>query len=81
MHITWKRRQKSIYTVIELVGSSPTSWEDAVRNAVDKASESVRDLRIAEVTELDVRLDDKGKIAAYRAKINLSFKYEKDGMD
>lgn len=81
MHITWKRRQKSIYTVIELVGSSPTSWEDAVRNAVDTASESVRDLRIAEVTELDVRLDDKGKIAAYRAKINLSFKYEKDGLD
>ena len=81
MHIIWKRRQKSIYTVIELVGSSPTSWEDAVRNAVDTASESVRDLRIAEVTELDVRLDDKGKIAAYRAKINLSFKYEKDGMD
>ena len=81
MHIIWKRRQKSIYTVIELVGSSPTSWEDAVRNAVDTASESVRDLRIAEVTELDVRLDDKGKIAAYRAKINLSFKYEKDGLD
>ena len=81
MHITWKRRQKSIYTVIELVGSSPISWEDAVRNAVDTASESVRDLRIAEVKELDVRLDDKGKIAAYRAKINLSFKYEKDGLD
>jgi len=81
LHITWKRRQKSIYTVIELVGSSPTSWEDAVRNAVDTASESVRDLRIAEVKELDVRLDDKGKIAAYRAKINLSFKYEKDGLD
>ena len=81
MPITWKRRQKSIYTVIELVGSSPTSWEDAVRNAIDTASESVRDLRIAEVTELDVRLDDKGKIAAYRAKINLSFKYEKVGLD
>jgi dodecin len=75
------RRQENIYTVIELIGSSPTSWEDAVRNAVDTASESVRDLRIAEVTELDVRLDDKGKIAAYRAKIKLSFKYEKDGMD
>ena len=79
--IIWQRRQESIYTVIELIGSSPTSWEDAVRNAVDTASESIRDLRIAEVTELDVRLDDKGKITAYRAKISLSFKYEKDGMD
>ena len=79
--IMWQRRQENIYTVIELVGSSPTSWEDAVRNAVDTASESLRDIRIAEVTKLDVRLDDKGKIAAYRAKISLSFKYEKDGMD
>jgi flavin-binding protein dodecin len=74
----YRRRQESIYTIIELVGSSPISWEDAARNAIETASESLRDLRIAEVTELDVKLDDKGKIAAYRAKINLSFRYEKD---
>ena len=70
------KEAESIYTVIELVGSSPTSWEDAARNAVDTASESLWNLRIGEVTELDVKLDDKGKIASYRAKINLSFKYD-----
>jgi flavin-binding protein dodecin len=79
--IILQRRQESIYTAIALVGSSPISFEDAVRNAVDTASESLRDLRIAEVTELDVRLDDKGKIAAYRAKVNISFRYEMVGMD
>ncbi len=67
---------ESIYPVIELVGSSPTSWEDAVRNAIDTASESLWDLRIAEVKELDVSLDDEGKIAAYRIKIRASFKYD-----
>jgi flavin-binding protein dodecin len=77
----YQRRQESIYIVIEQVGSSPTNWEDAARNAVETASESLRDLRMAEVTEFDVKLDDKGKIVAYRAKINLSFKYEKGGMD
>ena len=71
-----QRRQESIYTVIELVGSSPTSWEDAARNAIDKASDSLWNLRIAEVTELDVRLGEMGKIVAYRAKIRLSFKYD-----
>ena len=75
--IIYQRRQESIYAVIEQVGSSHISWEDAARNAVDTASESLRDLRIAKVTELDVKLDDKGKIAAYRAKINLSFGYER----
>ncbi|MDD1752666.1 MAG: dodecin family protein [Methanotrichaceae archaeon] len=64
-----------------LVGSSLTSFEDAVRNAVEMASESLRDLRIAEVTKLDIRLDDMGKMAEFRAKVNLSMKYEKDGMD
>ncbi|MHB8119530.1 MAG: dodecin family protein [Methanothrix sp.] len=65
-----------MYTVIELVGSSSTSWEDAARNAIDTASESLWNLRIGEVTELDVTLDDKGKIASYRAKIKFSFKYD-----
>jgi flavin-binding protein dodecin len=59
--IILQRRQESIYTVIALVGSSPTSFEDAVRNAVETASESLRDLRIAEVTELDVRRTIRGK--------------------
>ena len=67
---------ENIYPVIELVGSSPISWEDAVRNAIDTASDSLWNLRIAEVTELDVSLGDEGKIAAYRAKIKVSFKYD-----
>jgi flavin-binding protein dodecin len=69
---------ESIYKVIELIGSSATSWEDAVKNVVDTASKSLKDLRVAEVKELDVKLDDKGKIAAYRAKVRLSFKYLKE---
>jgi dodecin len=70
----------SIYKVIELIGSSPTSWEDAVQNVVKTASQTLSDLRIAEVKELDVKLDEKGTIVAFRAKVRLSFKYltEKD---
>ena len=67
---------ESIYPVTELVGSSSISWEDAVRSAIDTASESLWSTRIAEVTELDVKLDDNGKIAEYRVKIGLSFKYD-----
>jgi len=74
-------KEESIYPVMELVGSSPVSWEDAARAAIDTASESIRDLRIAEITELDVRLDDQGKIAAYRAKIRVSFRYDNWKMD
>ncbi|MDD1748472.1 MAG: dodecin family protein [Methanothrix sp.] len=59
-----------------MVGTSPTSWEDAARNAVGMASKSLWNLRIGEVTELDVKLDEKGKIASYRAKIKFSFKYD-----
>ena len=66
----------SIYKFIELVGSSPISWEDAARNAVEKASKPLYNLRIAEVTELDVKLNEKGKISEYRAKIKLSLKYD-----
>ena len=65
---------ESVYKVIELVGTSSESWEKAAAAAVTKASASLRDLRIAEVVELDMQLDD-GKILAYRARIKLSFKY------
>ena len=74
--IVKQRRQESIYKVIELVGSSPISWEDAARNAIDTASKSLWNLRIGEVTELDVKLDDKGEIVLYRAKIKFSLKYD-----
>lgn len=65
----------SVYKVIELVGTSEKSWEEAAKNAVDTAGKSLKNLRIAEVSELDMRLDD-GKVAAYRAKVKISFKYE-----
>jgi flavin-binding protein dodecin len=66
-----------VYKVIELVGTSKTSWEDAVKTVIDRATKTLRDLRIAEVKELDVRLEN-GRIAEYRAKVRLSFKYEKE---
>ena len=65
----------SVYKVIELVGTSSDSWEKAAAAAVGKAGESLRDLRIAEVVELDMQLDD-GKILNYRARVKVSFKYE-----
>ena len=65
---------ESVYKIIELVGSSPNSWEEAAKNAVDKASQTLRDLRIAEISQLDLKIED-GKVTAYRAKVNLSFKY------
>ena len=64
----------SVYKMIELVGTSSESWEKAAEAAVDTASKSLRDLRIAEVVELDMQLED-GKVKAYRAKVKLSFKY------
>jgi flavin-binding protein dodecin len=66
----------SIYKVLELVGTSPTSWEDAVKRVVDEAGKTLKDLRIAEVYDLDVKIEN-NKVAAYRAKVKLSFKYEK----
>jgi dodecin len=66
-----------MYSVIEIVGEDCICWEYAVKNAIDSASENLRDLRIAEVKELDVKIDDNGKITAYRAKIKLSFRDEK----
>lgn len=66
---------ESVYKVIELVGSSTESFEKAAAAAVDRAGESLRDLRVAEITKLDMALED-GKVKAYRAKVNVSFKYE-----
>jgi len=66
----------SVYKIIELVGTSSTSWEDAAKTAVERAAQSLRDLRVAEIVELDMQLDAKGKVEAYRAKVNVSFKYE-----
>jgi len=66
---------ESVYKVIELVGTSTDSWEKAASAAVDKASKTLRDLRIAEVSQLDLQIED-GKVRAYRAKVKVSFKYE-----
>ncbi len=66
---------ESVYKVIELVGTSTQSWEKAAAAAVTRASKTLRDLRVAEVSELDLQLKD-GKIEAYRAKVRVSFKYE-----
>ncbi len=66
---------ESTYKIIELVGTSNVSWEDAAKNAVETASKTLEDLRIAEITKLDMKVEN-GKVSAYRAKVNLSFKYE-----
>jgi dodecin len=66
---------ESVYKVIELVGTSAESWEKAAKAAVDKAAKSLRDLRVAEVVQLDMQLKN-GKVEAYRAKVKISFKFE-----
>jgi len=66
---------ESVYKVIELVGTSTESWEKAAAAAVATASQTLRDLRVAEVSELDMHIED-GKVTAYRAKVKISFKYE-----
>ncbi len=66
---------ESVYKIITLVGTSTNSWEDAAREAVETAGKTLRDLRIAEIEELDMQID-KGKVINYRAKVKLSFKYE-----
>jgi flavin-binding protein dodecin len=66
---------EGVYRVIDVIGTSKRSWEDAARNAVETATRSLRDLRIAEVQKLDVKIDG-GKIVAYRARVQVSFKYE-----
>ncbi|MDD9302810.1 MAG: dodecin domain-containing protein [Desulfobacter sp.] len=66
---------ESVYKIIDLVGSSPTSWEDAAATAIEKASSSLRDLRIAEVNKLDIKVEN-GKPAQFRASLRVSFKYQ-----
>jgi len=68
---------ESTYKIIELVGSSPNSWEEAAANAVATAAKSLKDLRVAEISELDMKLED-GKVAEYRARVKLSFKYHEE---
>jgi flavin-binding protein dodecin len=65
----------SVYKVIELVGTSEKSWEDAAKKAVETAGKSLKNLRVAEIIKLDMKVED-GKVTAYRAKVSLSFKYE-----
>jgi flavin-binding protein dodecin len=65
----------SVYRIVDVVGVSETSWEEAGRNAVETAAGSLRDLRVAEVTKMDMRVEN-GKVAAFRTRVSLSFKYE-----
>ena len=67
--------ESGIYRITEIIGTSQVSWEEAAKNAVETAAKSLRDLRIAEVGKLDLKVED-GKVVAYRARVSLSFKYE-----
>ncbi len=66
----------SVYKIIELVGTSPNSWEEAAKNAVETAGSSLKELRVGEITKLDMKMDG-GKVLAYRARVSVSFKYQK----
>ncbi len=66
----------SVYNIIELIGTSPDSWEDAARTALDRARKSLRDLRIAEATEFDITLSEDGQVELFRTKLKVSFKNE-----
>ncbi|HOV90746.1 MAG TPA: dodecin family protein [Syntrophorhabdaceae bacterium] len=68
----------SVYKIIEIVGTSTKSWEDAAKTAVETASKTLKDLRIAEIVKLDMTLEN-GKVTAYRARVNISFKYHGEG--
>ena len=70
-----KKKTESVYRVTEIIGTSPVSWEDAAKMAVETAAKSLRDLRIAEVSKLDMKIEG-GKVVAYRARVSLSFKYD-----
>jgi dodecin len=74
-HHKEKIMAQSVYKIIELVGTSSKSWEDAAKMAVETAAKSLKDLRIAEVSELDMQID-KGKVVSYRARVKVSFKYK-----
>jgi flavin-binding protein dodecin len=65
----------SVYKITEVIGTSSTSWEEAAKNAVERASRTLRDLRVAEIVKLDVKVEN-GRVAAYRTRVALSFKYE-----
>jgi flavin-binding protein dodecin len=70
-----KRADGGVYRVTEVIGTSTVSWEDAANSAVEAAAQSLRDLRIAEVTKFDLKVED-GKVVAYRTRLSLSFKYD-----
>jgi dodecin len=70
-----KKQTDTVYKIVEVVGVSEKSWEDAGRNAVETAADSLRDLRIAEVMKMDMKVEN-GKVAAFRTRVSLSFKYE-----
>ena len=70
-----KKGESGVYRVTEIIGTSKVSWEDAARTAVELAAKSLRDLRIAEVSKLDMKIEG-GKVVAYRARVSLSFKYD-----
>ena len=70
-----KKSDDGVYRVTEIIGTSKTSWEDAATSAVETAAKSLRDLRVAEVSKLDMKVEG-GKVVAYRARVSLSFKYE-----
>jgi flavin-binding protein dodecin len=70
-----KKKTESVYRVTEIIGTSPVSWEEAAKNAVETAAKALRDLRVAEVCKLDMKVDA-GKVVEYRARVSLSFKYE-----
>jgi len=70
-----KKKSEAVYRVTEIIGTSPTSWEAAAKNAVETAAASLRDLRVAEVQQLDMKVEN-GKVVAYRARVSLSFKYQ-----
>jgi hypothetical protein len=69
------KSDNAVYRVTDVIGTSPNSWEEAARNAVKTASKSLRDLRIAEVTKLDVKVEN-GKLTQFRTRLSLSFKYD-----
>ena len=70
-----KRNESGVYRVTEIIGTSAVSWEDAAKSAVDAAAKSLRDLRVAEISKLDMKIEG-GKVVAYRARVLLSFKYD-----
>ncbi len=72
---TKRNGNEGVYRVIDVIGTSKTSWEEAARSAVETASKSLRDLRVAEVTQMDLKVED-GKVVAYRTRVQVSFKYE-----